>query len=121
MRLIRQVERLEGATVAAARQAKAVPVGVCWVAREERIVDPGELAPGEYIAADVYVQGHAGEAPVVKVVERATRDDFDLGDVYAAGPGWELGERIGRVMSIEGTLVGWEIWREIPPVPAPAA
>lgn len=93
-RLLKSVARLEAAGAAAA--AEPGGVGMCWTSHEAR-VDANELEDGEYIAADVRIDGDYWA-----ISERVTLDTRDLGVVTDAN-----GERLGIVVGLDGSLVTW--------------
>ncbi len=114
MRLLTSLKRLE-AGAAAARATKPTPIGLVWTANETRI-DPECLEPGEYIACDIRLEGRERpglDLPALdengdvveppswwSVEERPTFDAADLGIVRNCD-----GERVGRVVELDGTLV----------------
>jgi len=102
VRLIGAVKRLEGAARSRTRPAK---VGIVWTSNEER-VNAAELGPAEWIAVDISVRGGATPtAPVYwRIKERITGDPSDLGLLSD-----ETGARVGRVVSIDGDLLRYEL------------
>ena len=106
MRLISSVKRLEAGAQRAREQAP-IAVGLVW-SNHETTVDPEMLEAGEYLAADIWIEGGpeatvAGAAEPAtwwKVKERVTLDPQDLGLVYDSS-----GVRIGRVMELDGSMV----------------
>jgi len=98
MRLIR-LEKLERSVEAQA--APAAGVGIVWSTRDVRLA-PGALKPGEFLACDVTITGEVGGVPTWRIEERATRNRSDLGFVFDAA-----GVQVGRVTSLDGTLIGW--------------
>lgn len=128
MRLIKNIERLE-ASAATRAEASALPVGLVW-SRNERLVDPLSLMPGEYIACDVRILETAdfsalevleGVPPLEPpawwaISERITRDAADLGAVMD----W-AGAVLGRVVLIDGSLLRWEAFAAEEPAAAAVA
>ena len=111
MRLVR-LDRLERAA-AAAEEAAARPVGdvgIVWTS-SDGVLEPGELAVGEFVAFDITITdaGGASGTPTLRVAERATRDPRDLGVVYDAA-----GARLGYVVEVDGTLLSWREDRDGP-------
>jgi len=114
VRLITSIKRLE-AGAAVARERRPAAVGLSW-SRNEARVDPEELGPGEYIACDISIRSGAGVGAVPdamadqpywwNLAERVTLDPQDLGLVRDAE-----GERIGRVMELDGSMIAIE-WDE---------
>ncbi len=102
MRLLRNVERLErGAADAAVDDARRWCV--VWTGYDSRL-DAGALRDGEYLAVDVRREAGGEGAVRERLTERVTVDAQDLGRVYT-----EDGRRVGRVVSIDGDLVKWEL------------
>jgi len=93
-RLLKSLARLEAS--GAAMAAEPAAIGMCWTSHEER-VDAEDLEPGEYIAADVRIDGDYWA-----ITERVTLDTRDLGVVTDAN-----GERLGFVVGMDGSLVTW--------------
>jgi hypothetical protein len=101
MRLVRALERLEGAA-AAARAPEPARVGLVWTCDDVRI-DVEELAAGEYVAVDLVMGDELDETTSFgQILERVTYDVGDLGVVRNAS-----GERIGVVTAVDGTLLTW--------------
>jgi hypothetical protein len=105
-RLLKRLERVEAAEAAEAVAGNAI--GICWSSFEGNRVDASTLARGELIAADVTIDywDHMG-VPNILVVERVTRDEADVGWVFD-----RQGEKIGRVVEIQGTLMMWRMFQE---------
>jgi hypothetical protein len=91
---VKAVARLEASGAASALAPRRV--GMCWTRHDER-VEARSLAPGELIAADVYVDGDYWS-----ICERVTSDAADLGIVYRAN-----GPRLGIVVALDGSRVRW--------------
>ena len=107
MRLLRVVERMEGGAARAkvARRRARRAVGLAWSSDDVRLsaATIADLRPGECVASDVTLYGADAGADQMRVVERVAVDPHDLGIVYDAG-----GLRVGRVTSIDGTLISYE-------------
>jgi hypothetical protein len=131
MRLITSLKRLEADGLRRKREPAAV--GLSW-SRHEVVVDPESLQPGEYIAVDIRIEGcpreeldaavESGRVPDATnaapcwwaVTERVTTDVQDLGvvrDYY--------GNRLGRVVELEGSMVTIEMEEAAEPSPGLAA
>lgn len=112
MRLLREsaLQRLEARAGSWSRAAAGI--GIVWTRDESRV--ERELDPGEWIAVDMYrvlsVGRNGDQTWCVRVVERVTRDEWDLGWVYDAA-----GAVIGRVTESDGSMLTWR------PEPAAAA
>ena len=102
MRLVRQVARLEAAA-ARALEVEEAPVGLMWTSQESR-VDGESLAEGEWVAVDLYLGDELDGVQYVRLVERATWQDTDLGWVYDGE-----GARVGRVVELDGSLLTWRV------------
>ena len=101
MRLIKTVQRLEGAA-AMALETEAPAIAVCWSRHDVR-VDAATLLPGEYIAVDMRLGDELQGAQLVVLTERVTCDAGDLGRVYDSN-----GAVVGRVTEIDGSLLTYE-------------
>ena len=95
MRLLSRVRKL--AERAAGRRGPE-PVGLVWSRRESNLAEGYEFATGEHLAVDVYEEEQPGGElpPSRRIVERATTDPEDLGQVYGAA-----GELVGRVCEVK--------------------
>lgn len=99
MKLIRAVERLEGA----AKRKRRVPAagtawGVLWSEGEELL--GRELEPGEYLVRDLHVLDGFQNVRRVRSKERATKEAGDYGAMYDTE-----GRVVARVDGSDGLMV----------------
>jgi len=98
MKLIAAAKRLEElAGKLGGMYGHREPVALVWTAHEELALPPDD---GQVVAVDVFEGDEFEGARIVRTVERLSSDPGDLGVVYAAG-----GERVGRVVEREGSLM----------------
>jgi hypothetical protein len=133
MRLITSLKRLEVDAARARKKREPAAVGLSW-SKHEVAIDADSLQPGEYIAVDIRIEGCAreqldaakesGRLPAATsappcwwaVTERVTRDVQDLGVVRDY-----FGNRLGRVVELEGSMVTIEMDEAAEPVAGLAA
>jgi hypothetical protein len=102
--LVRQssLKKLEARAFAARRAAGGV--GIVWSRDDVRV--KRELEPGELVAVDMHRIGSVGvgvdQTWCVRVVERVTLEEEDLGWVYDAA-----GVVVGRVTESDGSMLTW--------------